>query len=80
MFHAPAEISSHLDPWRAGDGRDRVIDVLRGADARLDNFLRGVSGAALSVLPGGGTQAATPEDVEAARALVLEAVDVVEQV
>jgi hypothetical protein len=54
------------------------VDVLRGVDNQLDNLLRGVGGAVLRAVPGGAARSDQGDD-EAARALVLEAVDVIEQ-
>eukprot|EP00892_Ulva_mutabilis_P000861 jgi/Ulvmu1/10776/UM069_0010.1 len=62
----------------AGDGRDRVQDVLRALDNRLDNAISGAQGSALRSLPAMG--AADPAAAEEARALVAEAVELVEQV
>lgn len=62
----------------AGDGRDRVQDMLRALDNRLDNAISGAQGSALRSLPASG--AVDAEAAQAARELVQEAVELVEQV
>ena len=61
----------------AGDGRDRVQDVLRILDNRLDNAISGAQGAALRSLPPLGKP--DLEAAEEARALVTEAIELVHQ-
>lgn len=62
----------------ASDGRDRVQDVLRTLDNRLDNAVSGAQGAALRSLPASGN--VDPAVALQARELVQEAVELVEQV
>lgn len=61
-----------------GDGRDRVSDVLKVLDRRLDNAISGAQGSALRAIP--SLAPSDVDEVNSSRELVKEAVELVHQV
>lgn len=59
----------------SGDGRDRISDVLKVLDRRLDNALSGAQGSALRAIP--SLAPSDTDEIENARELVKEALELV---
>lgn len=68
----------------AGDGRDRVSDVLKVLDRKLDNAISGAQGSALRAIPSVASSEAIRieqlEEMKKSRELATEAVELVHQV
>lgn len=62
----------------AGDGRDRVSDVLKVLDRRLDNAISGAQGSALRAIP--SLAPSDVDEIKKSRELATEAVELVHQV